>query len=304
VAFPGGTYLEFLVGYIREEFEQLYALFEGYLRVEHAEDGGHTNVTAHSLTLTEDDTLSATGLVAAGGTGTHTFGGPVQVTDNAGDVRVTVGEVGTAQAAGGAAGVLLEFPNRSAGSNSTKDWALANEINSAGSAMVFYDKSGDRDAVRVRWNNTLTAYELMPDPTTKVDREVTLGSSTDASRTGYWDNIFLERFTLHGKELLTDDVEPAQITANQNDYTPGVDCSSLTLSSNGAYNITGLVGGDAGQRLRILNNSSFTLTFTHQDAASTAGNRFICPNATNVAVRSLGSIDLHYRGGRWWILGA
>lgn len=73
MAFPSGTYLEFIqsIGqYIADEFLHLYAQLEGYLRVEHKENGAHAAITADSLTTTGNVT-------AVDGT----FSGDVTVSD-------------------------------------------------------------------------------------------------------------------------------------------------------------------------------------------------------------------------------
>lgn len=68
-------------------------------------------------------------------------------------------------------------------------------------------------------------------------------------------------------------VSPANITADQNDY-PTTGASWLRLSLNANHNITGFLGGSIGRILMVTNLSAFNVTFTEQDAASTAANRF------------------------------
>ncbi len=83
-------------------------------------------------------------------------------------------------------------------------------------------------------------------------------------------------------------LEPAQITANQNDYQLGANNNQRSmnlLDSDAAYNITGIDSSfgraQAGDRICLYNVGSFNITLTHQDAASTAANRFI--TSTGVA---------------------
>lgn len=59
--FPTLTFAEMLSNSTREELQQLLALLEGYLRVEHDDSGRHTDVTADSVTVE--------GNVEAGGAG-------------------------------------------------------------------------------------------------------------------------------------------------------------------------------------------------------------------------------------------
>ena len=82
---------------------------------------------------------------------------------------------------------------------------------------------------------------------------------------------------------------PVQITANQNDYAialpynPG-DLIKLRLSTDAARNVTGLYYADDGQLIFIVNVGANNLVLTHQDAASRAENRFICPGAANITL--------------------
>ena len=75
---------------------------------------------------------------------------------------------------------------------------------------------------------------------------------------------------------LTGVISPTAIAANTNDYAPtGLSGASfLRLSASAAYNVTGLTGGGVGRILTIHNVGSFAITFTNQDALSTAANRF------------------------------
>jgi hypothetical protein len=54
--FPGGTYLSQLTGAVKSELDQFYALLEGWLRIEHNEDGSHGDVTA--VSVQSGDTLA------------------------------------------------------------------------------------------------------------------------------------------------------------------------------------------------------------------------------------------------------
>lgn len=59
--YPSETYLNMLrsIGtYVPNEFESLYAQLEGYLTIEHKDDGSHSAITADSLTLAADGALT------------------------------------------------------------------------------------------------------------------------------------------------------------------------------------------------------------------------------------------------------
>lgn len=74
-------------------------------------------------------------------------------------------------------------------------------------------------------------------------------------------------------KLFFDADSPAQITANQNNYSPGSKVVSR-LSSDATRSITGISDGATSQ-LRILANiGSSDITLVHESASSTAANRF------------------------------
>lgn len=77
-------------------------------------------------------------------------------------------------------------------------------------------------------------------------------------------------------------LQPAQITANQNDYQLGQNNNQRTmnlLDSDAAYNITGIDSADSfaqiGDRICLYNEGAFNLTLTNQDVLSLAANRII-----------------------------
>jgi len=72
------------------------------------------------------------------------------------------------------------------------------------------------------------------------------------------------------------DTTPAQLTANTNNYAPtGFSTNTvLRISSDAAYDITGIAGGADGINKWICNVGSFILTMKEQNASSTAANRF------------------------------
>lgn len=84
------------------------------------------------------------------------------------------------------------------------------------------------------------------------------------------------------QELKTQyETTPAQITGNVNNYAIG-SFSFVRLSTDGVYNITGIVAGYAGHTLTLVNISSDALTLTDQDANSDAANRFQSANGGNI----------------------
>jgi hypothetical protein len=82
--------------------------------------------------------------------------------------------------------------------------------------------------------------------------------------------------SLAAELALTGDISPAQITADQNDYSPTglATASTLRLSSDAARNITGLAGGADGRLLLVHNVGAQNIVLKDESASSTAANRF------------------------------
>jgi hypothetical protein len=77
---------------------------------------------------------------------------------------------------------------------------------------------------------------------------------------------------------------PAQITANQNDYAPGV-ARFYRLSADAPRSITGLsVAQVDGQECEFWNVGTQPITLAHQHAGSAAGNRFLCTGAADLTL--------------------
>lgn len=95
---------------------------------------------------------------------------------------------------------------------------------------------------------------------------------------------------------------PAQLVANTNDFTGAAgNFTVVRFSTDAARNITGATGGVAGRFALFINIGTQTAAFTNEDAASTAGNRFLNATAGNKTVQAGGSILYWYDGtsSRW-----
>jgi hypothetical protein len=72
------------------------------------------------------------------------------------------------------------------------------------------------------------------------------------------------------------------------------------------YNIGGLTNGVAGRKITLINYTSYAMTLNHNDAGSSAGNRFALANNVNLVVPTLGIVELVYSsqgGGLWFAVG-
>jgi hypothetical protein len=102
---------------------------------------------------------------------------------------------------------------------------------------------------------------------------------------------------------LTGIISPTQLTANTDDYAPtdGATNSVWRLSTDAPRNLTGISIGQADGRILVLVNAgSFTLTLKH-NTTSTAANRFLLPNSTDLAMAPNDSVILVSDGtsSRW-----
>jgi hypothetical protein len=96
-------------------------------------------------------------------------------------------------------------------------------------------------------------------------------------------------------------VSPAQITATANNYaTVGLEHANvLRITSNAAYDITGFAATNAGTGWfnpykLVVNSGSFALTIKHQNAGSTASNRFITTSGSDLVLSANGGSAIIY----------
>ena len=100
--------------------------------------------------------------------------------------------------------------------------------------------------------------------------------------------------------------------ANNNVANPGV-ASVEIAGPSGAFSITGIQTGTEGQILRLCNLTGQQMTIAHQSGSSTAGNKIICPDATDYVVGGgappsggFNSVTLRYSASKtaWLVDGA
>jgi hypothetical protein len=88
-------------------------------------------------------------------------------------------------------------------------------------------------------------------------------------------------------------LSPAQITATQNDYNPGVG-SFWRLSTDASRTITGILAGSSGQLLTIVNVGANPLILANQNAGSADANKIITGTGADVTLTADQSINLVY----------
>lgn len=107
----------------------------------------------------------------------------------------------------------------------------------------------------------------------------------------------------------TGELAPAQITADQNNYSPSglIDANVLVLTSDDHYIISGLATGAAGRMLPIINGGSFRLSLSNLSSDSVSGSQWSFAGALEEElVMEPGDIVLaRYRGeplSKWEIV--
>lgn len=94
--------------------------------------------------------------------------------------------------------------------------------------------------------------------------------------------------------------------ANQNVALTAASSQLYVTGPAGAYNIGGLTNGVAGRKITLINYTSYAMTLNHNDAGSSAGNRFALASSTNLVIPALGMVELVYSsqgGGLWFAVG-
>ena len=98
------------------------------------------------------------------------------------------------------------------------------------------------------------------------------------------------------------EVAAAQITSNQNNYSPTsmANVHLLVLTSDAARSITGFATGTPGRSLDLKNNGSFAITLVNESVSSIAANRFSFPYGS-IVIQPAETIHLAYNGlaNRW-----
>lgn len=86
---------------------------------------------------------------------------------------------------------------------------------------------------------------------------------------------------------------PAQLTASVDNYGPGL-FGALRMSSNAAWNITGLSSGTKGRLLQIYNVGAQNIVLVHASGSSLAENRITSPTGANITLGANDSATLYY----------
>ncbi|MEZ4941836.1 MAG: hypothetical protein R3D58_13230 [Saprospiraceae bacterium] len=102
-------------------------------------------------------------------------------------------------------------------------------------------------------------------------------NTTDDKFEGYDGTDWVQFGSGGGGSAYTEEITPAQITADQNNYNPtGLSTAAvIRLSTDGTFRkITGLAGGASKRAITLLNVGSYTVLLKNESTSSSAGNRF------------------------------
>jgi hypothetical protein len=101
-------------------------------------------------------------------------------------------------------------------------------------------------------------------------------------------------------------ISPAQITANTNNYNPTGFATAhvVRLDTDASRNLTGLDAAATVVRKLLINVGANPLVLTHQDANSSAANRFLIPGGGNLTLQGDDSATIYYDAvtTRWRIV--
>jgi hypothetical protein len=175
----------------------------------------------------------------------------------------------------------------------------------AGGLLIICDGSAFYGFISPYTGANLHSYSTPSSPTTlSADVIQALNSATCngliTAVTGYTTTGYVKSLT----QNVVGQAAPSQITASQNDYA--ITRNTNVLTANGAYNITGLavpaeITVAYSSVIYLINSSAFTLTLKHEDAASTAANRFKFSTGADIALAADQTIALIYdnTADRW-----
>jgi hypothetical protein len=98
---------------------------------------------------------------------------------------------------------------------------------------------------------------------------------------------------------------PAQIAANTNNWALVSTARFYRVSSDAARDVTGIVAQTDGAEIAVWNGGSFAITLKHENAGSTAANRFLLPSGGDFVLNVYQTVLLRYNGtdSRWVVLG-
>jgi len=141
------------------------------------------------------------------------------------------------------------------------------------------------------------------DPTTNSTWSIRASSGVlQIAGAGTSDTLIIPQTLKMANAVVMSGIVWASVTATRNDYSPTgwQTCSILALDPDAARTITGFAAPTDSVigTIKVIHNvdSTFSITLSHADAASSAGNRILGANGANVVIRPYGSVTLMWIG--------
>lgn len=271
MSYPSGTYLDQITDHAtRAEFDQLYALLQGYLDIQHKADGSHGDVTALSV--------STTGSVTTDSDGHPIVAGPHLLVQSARPIA------GFDITGGTHSRWRIGAYDSPTSSSPTREFLIQDLIKSP----------NDPYTLRLYYDGT--NYVLHPE----AGASLVLGADATGQRVTNINATAATLITGRGKALCAGTSDASNVITLSNGRNDNVSVGGWSFvegvtGPTAAYQISGIVAGVNGQHLSIFQNSGQVLTLNHADANSTAANRIYCPGAANKALSAtFGTALLQY----------
>lgn len=169
---------------------------------------------------------------------------------------------------------------------------------------------GSTQILQVSSSGTVSASNTVANPVTfsgsitgNDGLSISAGGSVDLTS----DEIHLNGPAYLAQRLVVEGViSPAALSGNTDNWNPtGLSTAAIIrMSASAAYDLTGIVPTETGQRLDLVNVGAFNITLK-EDTTSTATNRFYLPGSSDVVINPRGAITIWYDGtsSRWRALG-
>lgn len=280
------------IPYLNAALDFLIARINLVFTTEHSADGAHTDVTATSVTTTEDITVGGDvevegDVIALDGSGTECGLGTLSTINGTSLLPAEVSRQGLLLG-GVSTGCFIEWRGATTPFVSGREVAIWN--------LGF---STTRPLFRV---GVFGGVPTLLDGGSGVS--LTLGDITDRIAAVHTSSV-----TNNGPTVDSGVISPPQLTANQNNYNPtGLSTARvLRLSSDASRTITGLTAQTAGTWLALINGGAQDIVLAHNDGVnSSAANVFICPGLVNYTLNAGDSVQVWYDGtsSLWRVIAA
>lgn len=138
--------------------------------------------------------------------------------------------------------------------------------------------------------------------TLRPNADNTYGFGTASFR---WGQVYVVNTVRSGSSVESGVSSPTQLTANTDNWSIAnlANLSIIRASTDASRNLTGIASPTSNQVITLLNVGSNNLVLVH-DATSTAANRFLCPNSTNLTLTPNSGARLWYDNvsSRWRVV--